>query len=40
MVEITKAEQNKEKIKRNEDGHRDFWGDIKCIKFKIIQFPE
>ena len=31
MVEITKAEQNKEKgIKRNEDSFRDLWDNIKC----------
>ena len=31
MVEITEAEQNKEKrMKRNEDRLRDLWDNIKC----------
>ena len=36
MVEITKAEQNKEKgIKRNEDSFRDLWDNIKCKNIQI-----
>ena len=32
MVEITVAEQNKEKrMKRNEDSYRDLWDNIKYI---------
>ena len=40
IVEITPAEQNKEKrIKRIEDSLRDFW-DIKCTNIRIIGVPE
>ena len=40
MVEITKAEQNKEKrTTRKEDSFRDLW-DIKCTNIQIMQFPE
>ena len=41
MVEITEAEQNKEKgIKRNEDSLRDLWDNIKCPNIQIIGLPE
>ena len=41
MVEITAAEQNKEKgIKRNEDSLRDLWDNIKCPNIRIIGVPE
>ena len=40
MVEITEAEENKEKLKRNEDSLRDLWDNIKCNNIKIIGVPE
>ena len=41
MVEFTAAEQNKEKrMKRNEDGLRDLWDNIKCNNIRIIGVPE
>ena len=41
MVEITAAEQNKEKrMKRNEDSLRDLWDNIKCTNIHIIGIPE
>ena len=41
MVEITAAEQNKEKImKRNEDSLRDLWDNIKRTNIHIIGVPE
>ena len=41
MVEITTAEQNKEKrMKRIEDSCRDFWDNIKCTKICIIGAPK
>ena len=42
MVEITAAEQNieKRKKKKNEDGLRDSWDNIKCTNFLIIGVPE
>ena len=37
MVEITEAEQNKEKrMKRNGDSLRDLWDNIKCTNIHII----
>ena len=40
-VEITAAEQNKEKImKRNEDSLRDLWDNIKRTNIHIIGVPE
>ena len=40
MVEITAAEQNKEKrMKRNEDSLRDHWDNIKCNNIRIIGGP-
>ena len=40
-VEFTAAEQNKEKrMKRNEDGIRDLWDNIKCNNIHIIGVPE
>ena len=40
-MEITTAEQNKEKImKRTEDSLRDLWDSIKCSNIRIIRFPE
>ena len=40
IVEITAAEQNKEKrMKRIEDSLRDLW-DIKCTNIRIIGVPE
>ena len=40
IVEITTAEQNKEKrMKRIEDSLRDLW-DIKCTNIRIIGVPE
>ena len=37
IVEITTAEQNKEKImKRIEDSLRDLWDNIKCTNIQII----
>ena len=38
MVEITKAEQNKEKRITRKDSLRDLWN-IKCTNIQIIQFP-
>ena len=41
MVELTAAEQNKEKrMKRNEDSLRDLWENIKCNNIRIIGVPE
>ena len=41
MVEITAAEQNKEKsMKRNEDSLRDIWDNIKCTNICIIGVSE
>ena len=40
MVEITEAEENKEKLKRNEDSLRDLWDNIKCTNIRIIGVPE
>ena len=41
IVEITNAEQNKEKrIKRIEDSLRDPWDNIKCTNTRIIGVPE
>ena len=41
MVEITIAEQNKEKrMKRIEDSLRDLWDNIKCTNTRIIGVPE
>ena len=41
MVEITAAEQNKEKrMKINEDSLRDLWDNIKCTNILIIRVPE
>ena len=41
MVEITEAEQNKEKgIKRNEDSLRDLWDNNKHTHIRIIQVKE
>ena len=41
MVEITTAEQNKEKrMKRIEDSFRDLWDNIKCTNIQIIGVPE
>ena len=41
MVEITTAEQNKEKImKRTEDSLRDLWDNIKRTNIRIIGVPE
>ena len=41
MVEITEAEQNKEKrMKRNEDSLRDLWYNIKCTNIQTIGVPE
>ena len=40
MVEITTAEQNKEKrMKRTEDSLRDLWDNIKCTNIQIIGVP-
>ena len=40
MVEITAAEQNREKrMKRNEDSLRDLWDNIKCTSIHIIGAP-
>ena len=40
MVEITEAEQNKEKImKRNEDGLRELCDNIKHTNIRIIGDP-
>ena len=41
MVEITAAEQNKEKrMKRNENSLRDLWENMKCTNICIIGVPE
>ena len=41
MVEITTAEQNKEKrMKRIEDSLRGLWDNIKCTNLRIIGVPE
>lgn len=41
MVEITKAEQNKEwRIKSNKDSLRDFWDNSKHINIRIIGIRE
>ena len=40
MMEFTAAEQNKEKMKRNEDSLRDLWDNIKCNNIHIIGVPE
>ena len=41
MVEITTAEQNKEKrMKRPEDSLRDLWDNIKRTNIRIIGVPE
>ena len=40
MLEITEAEQNKEKRKSNEDSLRDLWDNIKCPNIQIIGVPE
>ena len=41
MVEITTAEQNKEKrMKRTEDSLRDLWDNITCTNIRIIGVPE
>ena len=41
MVELTAAEQNKEKrMKINEDSLRDLWDNIKCTNILIIRVPE
>ena len=41
MVEITTAEQNKEKrMKRTEDSLRDLWDNIKRTNIRIIGVPE
>ena len=40
MVEITEAEENKEKLKRNEDSLRDLWDNIKCTNIRITGVPE
>ena len=41
MVEVTAAEQNKEKrMKRNEDSLRDLWDNIKRNNIRIMGVPE
>ena len=41
IVEITTAEQNKEKrMKRIEGSLRDFWDNVKCTNIQIIGVPE
>ena len=40
MVERTEAEENKEKLKRNEDSLRDLWDNIKCTNIRITGVPE
>ena len=41
MVEITDAEQNKEKrVKRNRDSLRDLWDNIKLTNIQIIGIPK
>ena len=39
-MEITTAEQNKEKMKRIEDSLRDLWDNIKHSNIQIIGAPE
>ena len=40
MVEITAAEQNREKrMKRNEDSLRDLWDNMKCTSIHIMGAP-
>ena len=40
MVEITAAEQNREKLRRMEDNLRDLWDNIKYTNIQIICIPE
>ena len=41
MVEITATEQNiEQRMERNEDSLRDFWGNIKWVNILIIGVPE
>lgn len=42
LVEITYAEQKREKkrLKRNEDGLRELWDNIKCTNIHTIGVPE
>ena len=41
MVEITAAEQNKQKrMERNKDSLRDLWYNIKCTNICIIGVPQ
>ena len=40
MVEFTAMEQNKEKMKRNEDSLRDLWDNIKRNSICIIGVPD
>ena len=41
MVEITEAEQNKEKrVKRNRDSLGDLWDNIKLTNIQIIGVPK
>ena len=41
LVEITDAEQNKEKrMKRNEESLREIWDNIKYTNIHIIEVPE
>ena len=41
MVEITATEQNeKKRMRRNEDSLRDLWNNIKCSNIPIIGVPE
>ena len=41
MVEITAAEQNKEKkMERNEDSLGDLWDNVKRTNIRIIRVPE
>ena len=41
MLEITEAEQNKEKrMKRNKDSLRDLWDNIKLTDIQIIEALE
>ena len=40
VVEITATEQNKEKIKRNEDSLRDLWDNINYTNICIIGIPD
>ena len=39
-MEITTAEQNKEKMKRTEDSLRDLWDNTKLTNIRIIGAPE